>query len=383
MNSCTPITKKGSRTISWDFTELAAKTVLGRDDLVKLLGATRPDEVEAVRAAAERVLLENCGDGVYLRGLVEASNACACDCLYCGIRKSNRNVHRYTLDADEIMDCARQCADYGYGSMVIQSGERADKKFIDLITGVVERIKTETRSEKQPEGLGITLCIGQQSFETYKRLYQAGAHRYLLRIETTNPKLFARIHPAGQSFESRVECLAMLRDIGYQVGTGVMIGLPGQTLADLAGDILFFARHDIDMIGMGPFIPHPDTPLGGEPVAEVPDRVRLALLMIAATRLKLRDVNIASTTALQALDPVGREKGLKFGANVIMPQMSPTEVRQDYQLYPGKPCLDENAKECQSCLDMRIEFAGRRIGYHAWGDSLHARKRRERADDKA
>jgi len=381
MNFCTPTTKNGLRTVSLDFTELAAKRDLGREDLAKILGARKAADVEAIRAEAERVLLENCGDAVYLRGLVEASNACACDCLYCGIRKSNRNVHRYTLTADEIAACARQCAGYGYGSMVIQSGERADNKFIDLIVQAVERIKNETRSEIEPEGLGITLSIGQQTYQTYKRLHAAGAHRYLLRIETTNPELFARIHPSDQSFASRVECLAMLREIGFQVGTGVMIGLPGQTLGDLADDILFFARHDIDMIGMGPFIPHPDTPLGDAECPAVADRVQTALLMIAATRLKLRDVNIASTTALQALDPVGREKGLKFGANVIMPQMSPAQFRPDYQLYPGKPCLDEDARECQSCLDARIELAGRRIGYHDWGDSLHARKRRERADE--
>jgi iron-only hydrogenase maturation rSAM protein HydE len=375
MNSCTPTIKNGSRPFDEDFARLAAQKDLGRQDLVKLLSASTPEQIEAVRAEAERVLLANCGDGVFLRGLVEASNACACDCLYCGIRKSNRDVNRYTLSLEDILACARQCADYGYGSMVIQSGERADKKFVDLVAEAVARIKAETQTDKQPDGLGITLCIGQQSYETYKRLYDAGAHRYLLRIESTNPKLFAKIHPADQTFESRVECLRMLRDIGYQVGTGVMIGLPGQTIEDLADDILFFSTMDIDMIGMGPFIPHPDTPLWGQPVADVPARVQLALLMIAATRLKLRDVNIASTTALQALDPVGREKGLKFGANVIMPQMSPTDVRADYQLYPGKPCLDENAKECQSCLNMRIEFAGRKIGLYAWGDSQHAVKR--------
>ncbi len=381
MNFCTPTTRKGSRPVSGGFANLAARKALSREDLVKILGAKEPADIEAIRAEAERVLLKNCGEGVYLRGLVEASNACARDCLYCGIRKSNRGVHRYTLSVDDILLCAHQCAEYGYGSMVIQSGERADKKFVDLITDAVGRIKAETRTDKQPEGLGLTLCIGQQDYDTYKRLFDAGAHRYLLRIETTNPELFTKLHPVDQTFESRVECLKMLRDIGYQVGTGVMIGLPGQTLEDLADDILFFAKYDIDMIGMGPFIPHPDTPLGGEPCPDVPDRVQRALLMIAATRLKLRDVNIASTTALQALDPIGREKGLKFGANVIMPQMSPTDVRQDYQLYPGKPCLDENAKECQSCLNMRIEFAGRKIGLYAWGDSLHARKRCENADD--
>lgn len=375
MNFCTPTTKKGSRPVSEDFAQLAAKAELDRSDLIKLLSATTPEEVEAVRAEAERVLLAHCGNGVYLRGLVEASNACACDCLYCGIRKSNRDVNRYTLSLEDILACARQCAEMGYGSMVIQSGERADKKFLDTIEEAVKRIKDETASDKQPDGLGITLCIGQQTYETYKRLYDAGAHRYLLRIESTNPKLFAQMHPAEQSFESRVACLKMLREIGYQVGTGVMIGLPGQTLEDLADDILFFSTLDIDMIGMGPFIPHPGTPMGDLPCPDVEERVRLALLMIAVTRLKLKDVNIAATTALQALDPVGREKGLKAGANVIMPQMSPTDVRADYQLYPGKPCLDENAKDCQSCLNMRIEFAGRKIGLYAWGDSIHAKKR--------
>ena len=377
MNFCTPATKKGSRPVSAAYAALAAKPELLRADLVALLGAKADDEIEAVRAAAERVLLDHCGDGVYLRGLVEASNACACDCLYCGIRKSNAEVNRYTLSLDDILACARQCAGMGYGSMVLQSGERADKKFLAMVEEAVKRIRAETASAAQPEGLGITLCIGQQSYETYRRLYEAGAHRYLLRIESTNPKLFAQIHPAGQSFESRVACLKMLREIGYQVGTGVMIGLPGQTLEDLADDILFFSSLDIDMIGMGPFIPHPGTPMGDLACPDVAERVRLALLMIGVTRLKLKDVNIAATTALQALDPIGREKGLRFGANVIMPQMSPTDVRADYQLYPGKPCLDENAQDCQSCLNMRIEFAGRKIGLYAWGDSVHARKRQE------
>jgi len=167
-----------------------------------------------------------------------------------------------------------------------------------------------------------------------------------------------------------------LREMGYQVGTGVMIGLPGQTPEDLAGDILFYKKHDIDMIGMGPFIPDPETPLGREPCPDIAERIRLSLLMIAATRLALRDVNIAATTALQTLDPIGREKGLKFGANVIMPQVTPPEVRKDYQLYPGKPCLDENALECHSCLGARIAFAGRAIGYDTWGDSIHAAKRK-------
>ncbi|MGA7711456.1 MAG: [FeFe] hydrogenase H-cluster radical SAM maturase HydE [Rhizomicrobium sp.] len=359
-----------------DFAHLTAQQTFRRDDLVAILGAKDVKDIDIIRRAAEAVLLEQCGPGVYLRGLVESSNACACDCLYCGIRKSNKDVHRYTLSVDSILECAKLCSQLGYGSMVIQSGERADKKFIDMTVEALERIKLETRTEAQPEGLGITLCIGQQSRETFQRLYDAGAHRYLLRIESTNPALFAKIHPGDQTFESRVECLNLLREIGYQVGTGVMIGLPGQTLDDLAGDILFFKANDIDMIGMGPFIPHPDTPLGHEPCLEVHERVRLSLLMIAATRLCLRDVNIAATTALQALDPIGREKGLQFGANIIMPLVTPDDVRRDYQLYPGKPCLEENAKECQTCLGMRIEVAGRKMGANTWGDSRHAAKRK-------
>jgi len=362
-----------------DFARLTAQETLSRNDLLAILGAKDVNDIEIIRRAAETVLLEQCGSQVYLRGLVESSNACSCDCLYCGIRKSNKQVNRYTLSVDQIVACARECSDLGYGSMVIQSGERSDRKFIDLTAEAVRRIKRETRSTAQPEGLGITLCIGQQSRETYQRLFEAGAHRYLLRIETTNPALFAAIHPEDQTLESRLECLALLRDIGYQVGTGVMIGLPGQTPEDLADDILFYEKHDIDMIGMGPFIPDPATPLGRESCPGIAERVRLSLLMIAATRLKLRDVNIASTTALQTLDPIGREKGLQFGANVIMPQVTPLNVRKDYQLYPGRPCLEESAGECNSCLGMRVAFAGRMIAYNVWGDSAHARRRQSRA----
>lgn len=343
-----------------------------RDELIAILSTRAPEVLKALRAAAETVLLAHCGKQVFFRGLIEVSNACACDCLYCGIRKSIATVRRFTLDEEEILACARETADSRYGSLVIQSGERADRRFLDLIARVVERIKRETRSAELPDGLGITLSLGQMSEADYRRLYDAGAHRYLLRIETSNPALFATLHPPAQSYASRVQCLKVLRTIGYQVGTGVMIGLPGQTLADLADDILFFGNMDIDMIGMGPFIPHPQTPLGQADIPPLKERIRLSLLMIAATRLRLRDVNIAATTALQALDPVGREKGLKFGANVMMPQITPQDVRRDYQLYPGKPCIDENADDCRSCLEARIAMAGRVIGYNGWGDSRHA-----------
>ncbi len=357
---------------------LLAKDTFTHDDLVAILGVTADEDMALVQKAAEQVQREECGNTVYYRGLVEASNACRCDCFYCGIRKSNGDVRRYTLSEDEIMACAALCARSGYGSMVIQSGERGDKAYIDMLDTVIRRIKRETSGDTLPAGLGITLCIGQQTRETYRRLFDAGAHRYLLRIETTNPALFASIHPADQTFEERCACLRMLREEGYQIGTGVLIGLPGQTLDDLARDIQFYDDYDIDMIGMGPFIPHAGTPLGDAPCLEASMRVRMALLMIAATRLRLRDVNIASTTALQALDPIGREKGLRFGANIIMPQVTPQEVRKDYQLYPGKPCMEESTGACRSCLENRVTFADRVVGYNQWGDSPHARKRNQK-----
>ncbi len=345
-----------------------------KQDIIAILGATSDDKIEAVRSAAQNVLLENCGNKVYFRGLIEFSNICRCNCYYCGIRKSNQNVMRYEVNTEDVLDVARWCVNQGYGSMVIQSGERRSERFISKITEILKLIKQETTCEELPQGLGITLSVGEQTPETYKRFFDAGAHRYLLRIETTNPDLFAKLHPPEQTPETRIACLRSLREIGYQVGTGVMIGLPEQTLEDLADDILFFKREDIDMIGMGPFIPNEETPLGQAPCSTAQERVRLALLMIAATRLVLKDVNIASTTALQALDPEGREKGLSFGANIMMPLMTPQNVREKYLLYPGKPGLQQDSSAVHADLEKRIKSIGREIGYNIWGDSPHFRK---------
>ena len=285
---------------------------------------------------------------------------------------------RYLLTEDEIVASALWCADKGYGSVVLQSGERHDATFVDLVERSVRRIKSESVSQRLPHGVGITLCVGEQSREAYERFYAAGAHRYLLRIETSSPDLFAAIHPQQQAFARRVECLRTLRDIGFQVGTGVMIGLPGQTREHLADDILFFREMDVDMIGMGPYIPHKDTPLAAQHDAygwPSADAYRTALLMIAVVRITLKDVNIAATTALQAMRPLGREEGLTFGANVVMPQLTPMQVRKDYLLYEGKPCLDESAEQCLGCLEARIQSVGRTIGYDRWGDPRHALKR--------
>lgn len=355
--------------------DLSSPALLSAAEIEGLLNLTSRDKIDTLRRKAHGTTLAYCGGAVYFRGIIEFSNICRCDCRYCGIRRSNGAVTRYQLTRNEILDQARWCADQGFGSVVLQSGERQDPSFVEFVIDAVRFIKQETRSDLLPDGLGITLCVGEQSRETYGRFFDAGAHRYLLRIETSSPLLFEQWHPVDQTYEGRRRCLDHLRSIGYQVGTGVMIGAPGQTQADLAADVLFFKDLDVDMIGMGPFIPHHATPLATADVAEPEDRLRLALLTIAVVRLVLRDVNIAATTALQTLAPLGREMGLAFGANVIMPQITPIAVRQGYTLYDGKPCTDETDPAFQQALETRILKMGRTEGRNQWGDSPHARAR--------
>jgi biotin synthase len=354
--------------------QILAKTSFTKQDIVALLSVGGPDDAELVRLAAHQVLLDNCGRMVWFRGLVEFSNHCINDCNYCGIRKSNMTIQRYVLPKEEILASAMFCAEAGYGSMVLQSGERRDERFVSFVEDVVRTIKKETVSVDLPQGLGVTLAVGEQSEESYKRFFDAGAHRYLLRIETTSPELFSRLHPACQTIDTRFACIEALKKIGYQVGTGVMIGLPGQTLENLADDILFFKDLDIDMIGMGPYIVHRQTPMAvheQEIAFRKKEILELALRMIAVTRLVCPDVNIASTTALQAMDPFGREMGLLHGANVMMPQVTPVRVRKEYQLYEGKPCLDEKTSQCKNCLEKRVRSLGRETGKNGWGDSKH------------
>ncbi|MFP4098575.1 MAG: [FeFe] hydrogenase H-cluster radical SAM maturase HydE [Alphaproteobacteria bacterium] len=353
---------------------------LSAADVAAHLDITDQAQIDEVQQLAERVLLDECGNKVYFRGLVEASNICKSDCHYCGIRKFNKVPERYQLEAETVVELAKRAKALNYASFVIQAGERQDEGFIEYIEGIVRSIKEQTRCEVLPEGLGITLSVGQHTKETYQRFYDAGAHRYLLRIETTNPDLFAKLHPEAQTLQSRMACLGYLRDIGYQVGTGVMIGLPQQTTLDLANDILFFRDFDIDMIGMGPFIPDPAAyDVGGMewaadecPSAE--ERVLQTLLMTAMTRIILRDVNIAATTALQALEPHARERALRFGANVMMPLLTPQDVRKNYNLYPKKSLRDEASDDFHRELEERIHAQGRVVGYGVWGDSPHALK---------
>ena len=344
-----------------------------RKDLLALLSVTEPDELAVIYRAAHELKLRELGPKVYFRGLVELSNICSKDCLYCGIRRSNELLVRYQMKEDEIVESALWAHEHRYGSVVLQSGEQTGEKFVSMIVRVLKRIKEGSEGK-----LGVTLCLGEQSPETYRRWFEAGAHRYLLRIETSNPELYGKLHPSNHSFEARLACLGQLREIGFQVGTGVMIGVPGQSLDDLAGDILFFKSQDIDMIGMGPYLVHEDTPLASKMpgfAGRKEEQLTLGLKMIAVTRLFLRDVNIASTTALQALRNDGRELGILAGANVIMPNITPVKYREAYQLYEGKPCLDEDPLRCSGCLARRIDSIGAEIGWGEWGDSPHAKRR--------
>ena len=334
-----------------------------------------PPDTAAEKAlfnAADEVKKEFCGNYVNLRGLVEFSNICTRDCLYCGIRKSVKSVSRYCMSVAEIVTAAKRAGEYGYGSVVLQSGERSDPEFTEFVTEVLREISA------LPYALGITLSCGEQTLETYRKWVKAGAKRYLLRIESSTPELFNAIHPEATTLASRKAALRRIRRAGFQTGTGVMIGLPGQTLKHLAHDIKFFRDIDVDMIGMGPFLPQQDTPMGNadNTPETIQRRFSWALRMIAVTRLVLRDVNIASTTALQALDPEnGREKGLLAGANVIMPNVGEVAYRKDYQLYNGKPALDENGRNIRTALLESLRKIGEEPRWDSSGDPIHFVKR--------
>jgi biotin synthase len=343
-------------------------------DKAKLIEAFSFDEEKTslLYEAAYAMKLKHVGNNVYLRGLIEVSNICSKNCFYCGIRADNSKVKRYQMSEDDVMKAALWAYEQQYGSIVLQAGERTDREFVLYIENLINKINKLGNGE-----LGITLSIGEQDSDVYKRWFDAGVHRYLLRIETSNEALYKKLHPQDHAYSFRLECLNELRKIGYQVGTGVMIGLPGQSLEHLANDILFFKQEDIDMIGMGPYVIHNDTPLAAELVGFDPAKqMDLALKMIALTRLYCEDVNIASTTALQTLHPQGRELGLQAGANILMPNIGSTKYRSLYTLYDNKPCLEDTAAVCKNCFEKRIESIGEKIAYAKWGDSPHFKRRR-------
>jgi biotin synthase len=344
-----------------------------REDIIRIL-SVKGDDTQKVLDRALQVKTETVGRKVYLRGLIELSNICAKDCCYCGIRKSNTKVHRYNLSDEEVYAAAEFAWIKGFGSLVIQSGELIAPAFTDHIERLLLGIHQRTNSE-----LSITLSCGEQPYEVFKRWHDAGAHRYLLRIESTNRVLYDQIHPQDSlhAYEKRIEGLENLRKAGYQVGTGVMIGLPGQTIENLADDLLFFQSLDIDMVGMGPYIEHADTPLFEKMMMLWPaaERFRMSLLMIASLRLLMPDINMASSTALETLDPLGRQSGLLAGANVVMPNLTPVINRIDYQLYNNKPNLDKDPALSTSSLHDAIEAIGEKICYYEQGNSQHFLKR--------
>lgn len=339
-----------------------------KSDIEKLLSSEGDAELDLLNRGLQTKLTQ-LDNNVHLRGLIEYSSACSKNCLYCGLRTGNRAAVRYTMSDDEVFDCARMAMSLHYGSIAIQSGERSDRAFVEKITSLVRRIKDLSEGQ-----LGITLSCGEQSEDTYRQWFEAGAHRYLLRIEASNESLYYKIHPhdATHSYERRVACIDSLLRIGYQTGTGCMIGLPFQTVGDLADDLLFFVRKDVAMVGMGPFIPHPDTPLWAyrDQIPSVSDRVRMTLKMIATLRILMPKINMVAATAVQTLDPEGREKAVRAGANVIMPNLSPDEYRKEYLIYPDKPCVSDNALSCRSDLEQRLATIGHQVLYDAWGDSL-------------
>ncbi|HEY3397928.1 MAG TPA: radical SAM protein [Armatimonadota bacterium] len=348
-------------------------------ELETWLRETDSSRLETLWAEADRVRREHVGDEVHLRGLVEISNYCARLCGYCGLRADHVDLPRYRMEAAEILECARQAVAYGYGTVVLQAGEDYGITR-EWLAEVVRRIKAETP-------LAVTLSLGERPEADLVAWREAGANRYLLRFETSDPELYARIHPPlpGEVWRDRFEILARLRELGYEVGSGVMIGIPGQSYASLARDIATFENLDLDMIGVGPWLPHPATPLGVErgtwnvengerptegntgetpvPPDQVPNTEDMTYKVVALTRLVCPEANLPSTTALATLNKEsGRELGLSRGANVVMPNLTPVKYRALYEIYPDKACINETAEACQLCLSGRIHSIGRRVG---------------------
>lgn len=299
---------------------------------------------------ARRVTEQIYGDEIFVRGLIEFTNICRNDCLYCGIRKSNENVERYRLTEKQILDCCAEGYELGYRTFVLQGGE--DGYFSDeVLVPLIRKIRRE-----YPE-CAITLSIGERERASYQALFDAGADRYLLRHETADEGHYRKLHPEGMSFRHRMNCLRELREIGYAVGAGFMVGSPFQTSRELAEDLKFIETFRPEMCGIGPFITHRDTPFRNEPAGTL----ELTCFLLSVIRLAWPSVLLPATTALGTIDPRGREKGVLSGANVVMPNLSPTEVRRNYELYNDKICMGDESAQCRSCLDMRMRTVGRRV----------------------
>lgn len=335
---------------------------LERQELLHLLNGMSKDDKDYLLIKSHETRVKHYGNVVYPRGLIEFTNYCNKNCIYCGIRTSNKNADRYRLSLNEILSACEEGYMLGYKTFVLQGGE--DSYYTDeKIVEIVEMIKS-----KFPD-CAITLSIGEKSYESYKKYYDADTDRYLLRHETATKELYEKLHP-GMSFENRIRCLKDLKNIGYQVGAGFMVGLPGQSNADYVNDLLFLKELQPEMVGIGPFIPQKYTPLGKEEGGTVEDTI----VLLALIRLLLPEVLLPATTALGSIDPLGREKGLKAGANVVMPNLSPTEVRSKYALYDGKICTGDEAAECRMCIEGRIKSAGFSLEMSRGDNKLWRRK---------
>ena len=336
---------------------------LTQADLHEWLCECRPARLQTLYEWADRVRRENVGDAVHLRGLIEISSHCERQCMYCGLRQANRGLARYRMTKDEILSCARDAEMLGYGTVVMQAGED-DGLAADWIAEIVRRIKHETR-------LAVTLSLGERSEDELRMWRSAGADRYLLRFETSDKNLFAVIHPSCVGGgPDRLTLLRKLKALGYEAGGGVMVGIPGQSFESLADDIITFRVLDLDMIGIGPYIAHVATPLGSGALRpeiavseQVPASEEMVYKMIALARIVCPDANIPSTTALATLNKTdGRKRGLKVGANVVMPNLTPMKYRRMYEIYPAKACIDESPAECSECLRAQIRSLGRMVG---------------------
>lgn len=333
---------------------------LTREEFVELILLSEADAGIRERLAEEAVKLRRkyYGIDVYTRGLIEFTNYCRNNCYYCGIQKSNWNVKRYRLTKDEILGCCENGYKLGFRTFVLQGGE--DLYFTDeRMAKIVQAIRM-----RFPD-CAITLSIGERSRDSYRLLKEAGADRYLLRHETANEALYNSLHPKEMDFACRRQCLYHLKELGYQVGAGFMVGSPGQKLEDLAEDLIFLKELNPHMVGIGPFIPHHDTRYAEEPAGSV----ERTLLLLSIIRILLPKVLLPATTALETMDPMGREKGLAAGANVVMPNLSPVKNRKQYELYDNKICTGEEAAECLNCLAKRVERVGYRL-VSGRGDSI-------------
>lgn len=350
-------------------TEILEKKRLQKDDIIYLL-ETEGVEKKMLFNHAAKIKNEFIGNKVYLRGLIEFSNICKKNCYYCGIRASNLDFGRYEISMEDVREACIYAIKNNFGSMVLQCGELQSNRFTEKISRAIKLIKFLSDGK-----IRITLSCGEQSEYVYRQWREAGAERYLLRIETSNPELYKKIHPDNEmhDYYHRLEALKTLKKVGFQTGTGVMIGLPFQTTEDLANDILFMREQDIDMCGMGPYIEHQNTPLYSykDQLLPLKERYELALKMIAVLRIVMKDINIASTTALQAIDPNGKSSAIAVGANVIMPNLTPSGYKSNYHLYQNKPGGNVSPDDEMAFSTKVIESAHCITAFGEYGDSKH------------